>query len=246
MAHKEYVRHTDGSKAVLLIHGFLGSPEHFNEFIKCIPEDYGVYNVLLEGHGKSVKDFAKASMNGWKKQIEKTAAELTSKYSQIYIIGHSMGTLFAMDTAVKYEDKVKAVMLMQTPLKIGLRGSACVNTFKSFFNIFSENDKTGTANRNAHSVALNKRFWEYAGWVPRYLELFEECKQGRETVLKLKAPCFIFQSKNDELVSIKSVGFIPKKSNIKTKILQNSAHFIYSKEDFEIMKKQFEEMINSD
>ena len=44
MAHEEYIRHTDGDRVVLFIHGFLGSPEHFEKFIELVPKEYGIYN----------------------------------------------------------------------------------------------------------------------------------------------------------------------------------------------------------
>lgn len=242
MAHKTYIKDISGADtAVLFIHGFLGSTEHFERFIARIPENIAVYNVLLKGHGANVLDFAHASMAGWKKQIEEIVDELHEKYKNIYIVGHSMGTFFAMESAIRHPDIVKAVFLLQTPLKIGLKPAAVFNTIKSFFNIF--NDEIGEAYKNAHSVKLNFRIWEYIGWVPRYLELFRESKNARSTIMELETPCLIFQSAKDELVSIKSVKHIPDKENIKVTILQNSAHFIYDKDEFSYLEEMFCKMI---
>ena len=101
----------------------------------------------------------------------------------------------------------------------------------------------GKAYNRAHSVKLNLKLWEYIGWIPRYLELFREVKSGRINIQKVEVPCFIFQSKKDELVSFKSVKFIPEKENIRLTVLKNSAHFIYDKEDFEVVLDTFKEII---
>ncbi len=243
MAHEEYIRHTDGDRVVLFIHGFLGSPEHFEKFIELVPKEYGIYNVLLYGHGGTVKDFSSASMKIWKSQILKILKELDEKYKEIIIVSHSMGTLFSYSLAIKYPKKIKAMLLLATPLKIGVKWTACVNSLKSLFGIISDDDEVGKAYNKAHSVRLNLKLWEYIGWIPRYLELFRETKAGRINIQNVSVPCFIFQSKKDELVSFKSVKFIPEKENIHLSVLKNSAHFIYDKEDFKIVLDRFKEII---
>ena len=53
--HKEYKRIVENSpKALLFIHGILGTPNHFAPFIPLVPENLSVYNLLLDGHGKGV------------------------------------------------------------------------------------------------------------------------------------------------------------------------------------------------
>lgn len=243
MAHKEYIRHTDGEKMVLFIHGFLGSPEHFEKFIELVPKEYGIYNVLLYGHGGTVGDFSSASMKIWKSQIEHILKELDEKYEEIIIVAHSMGTLFSYSLAIKNPEKIKAMLMLGTPLKIGVKWTAFLNSLKSVFGFISDADEVGKAYEKAHSVKLSLKLWEYIGWIPRYLELFREAKAGRSNIQKVSVPCFIFQSKKDELVSFKSIKFIPEKENIYLTVLKNSAHFIYDKEDFKIVLDKFKEII---
>lgn len=243
MAHETYIKDvSDADSVVLFIHGFLGSPEHFERFISLIPENISIYNILLKGHGGSVADFGNASMKEWKKQISDIIDELNKKYQRIFIVAHSMGTFFAMESALKYPDTIKSIFLLQMPLKIGVKPKAAVNTFKSFFNTFSD-DEISRAYKNSHSVKLNFRIWEYIGWIPRYLELFKESHAARGTILKIETPCMIFQSAKDELVSRKSVKYIPGKENIMLSILDKSAHFIYNKEEIAYLEKKFCEMI---
>ncbi len=243
MSHKQFVRHVpDAKTAVLFIHGFLGSPRHFDEFVRMIPEDIAVYNILLEGHNAGVREFGLASMEKWKTQADKAVCELINRYGSLVIVAHSMGTFFAMEAAVKYPQNVKSIMLLQTPLKIGVKAAAPINTVKSFFSDFSR-DPVIKIYHNAHSVKLNIRVWEYVKWIPRYLELFEESKKSRELILKLTTPTFIFQSRRDELVSMQSVKYIPDKENIHLTVLDNSAHFIYRKKDFDIMLDAFAKLI---
>ena len=68
MDHSEYIRVNSSETAVLMIHGIAGTPAHFRELIPVIPEDWAVYNILLDGHGKNVEDFGRSSMQKWKDQ----------------------------------------------------------------------------------------------------------------------------------------------------------------------------------
>ncbi len=243
MAHEPYMRNAKNGKAVLFIHGFLGSPEHFSRFLPYVPSNWGIYNVLLDGHGGTVQDFSRSSMSIWKQQIKKVVDELSLNHQSIIIVGHSMGTFFAMNEAMRRPNLVKGLILLQSPLKIGLKFASVLNSFKSIFNLISDDDEIGRAYQNAHSVKLTKCFWQYVRWVPHYLDLFKESKKARTTILGLSVPTLIYQSQKDELVSMASLRYIPQKSNIFLIVLTDSAHFIYQKEDCDKMIKGFVEMI---
>ncbi len=244
MKHQPYIRHVAGAeKAVLFIHGFLGSPRHFDAFISRVPAHIAVYNILLEGHGKTVLDFANASMDGWKQQVETVMQDLLSHYQKVIIVAHSMGTLFAIELANRYPDRVESMFLLGVPFRICVKPVAAINTIKTLFHFVDEQDEVAKAYQNAHSVQLNLKFWQYLGWVPRYLELFQESRRGRREILKICVPCYIFQSAKDELVSIKSMRDIPKKEHIVAVVLKRSAHFIYDKEEFEKLLKAFEQLL---
>ena len=243
MPYKTYIRHASGDTAILFIHGILGSPMHFERFIDAVSADYGIYNILLEGHGGSVRNFSKASMEKWKKQVDEAATVLLSRYDKIFIVGHSMGTFFAMDTAVKYSKRVKGILLLQSPLKIGVKPIAVKYSMQVLFGQIKEDDEFMKEYKNANSIDLNLRFWEYIGWIPRYLELFAESKRARQTITKIDVPCVVFQSAKDELVSMKSTGFVPNKPNIKLTVLKNSTHFIYEKSEYSEIIATFCKMI---
>ena len=116
MAHKEYVRIRDNATtAILFIHGIVGTPNHFNEFVSLVPESFSVYNLLLDGHGKEVKDFSKTSMKKWETQVTSAVEELSLTHEKIYIVAHSLGTLLAMEQANRSK-KVCRLFLLAVPL----------------------------------------------------------------------------------------------------------------------------------
>ena len=41
-----------------------------------MPDSYSVYNIILDGHGKSVGDFAKTNMKKWEKQVNSLRSDI--------------------------------------------------------------------------------------------------------------------------------------------------------------------------
>ena len=125
MNHEEYVRIVPGAKtAVLFIHGIVGTPNHFQDLIPLInvvPEDYSVYNVLLDGHGGTVDDFAKTSMEKWHMQVWGIFEQLSRTHERVILVAHSMGTLFSIQLAIAHPEKVLFLFLLAVPLRPGIR-----------------------------------------------------------------------------------------------------------------------------
>ena len=70
MKHREYKRIVpEAEKAVLFIHGIISTPNHFKDFVELVPCNISVFNLLLDGHGKAVNDFARSSMKKWERSI---------------------------------------------------------------------------------------------------------------------------------------------------------------------------------
>ena len=85
MNHQEYRRMIPGSDtAVLMIHGIVGTPHHFDNLLPLIPENWSVVNLLLEGHGQGAAEFGAASMERWKGQVSRELDGLLMPYERFY------------------------------------------------------------------------------------------------------------------------------------------------------------------
>lgn len=240
--HTEYIREVPDSKtAVLFIHGILGTPHHFHRLVEVVPEEWSVYNILLEGHGKTVDDFAGATMEQWKRQVHRLIIRLNRKYDNIIITAHSMGTLFAVEEAVK-NPKVKSLFLLNVPLKVHLYPKTVMDSLKIIFERVKPDDKAVMAVRDAYSITPDKHLWKYLRWIPNYLDLFAEIKRARKCVSQIKVPCFVFYSKKDELVAASSVKYFRENPHIRCKLLTESGHFYYEEADMEAIIKGFKKL----
>ena len=133
MAHREYVRIVPGARrAVLLIHGICGTPNHFRDLIPLealIPEDVSICNMLLDGHGGTVSDFAHTSGKKWRKQVFSSFDQLTRNHEKIYIVGHSMGTLFALQLAAAYPAQIGGLFLLAVPMRPWVKPAMMLDLF---------------------------------------------------------------------------------------------------------------------
>lgn len=242
--HKEIKKIIPGAtKAVLFIHGIVGTPDHFKEFIPLVPDTWSIYNLLLKGHGNGVADFAKASMREWKEQVEDAISLLREKHNEIIIVAHSMGALFAIRSAVKNSNNIKHLFLMGVPLKIHLQPAAITTSFKILFDRISPSDEKTRHARDAYGIIPDKHLWKYISWLPRYAELFCEAYKTRKGISLLQVPCTAYQSKQDEVVSNLSLTYL-KKASIDINILQESGHFYLSKSDKKFVLDHFQRLCN--
>lgn len=240
MPHKEFIRDVqNGDTVVLFIHGILGTPAHFSDFLNIVPNNFAIYNMLLDGHGKKPEDFSRTSMKKWKEQVNSTVESLSARYENIIIVAHSMGTLFAVNEGIKYKDSVKALFLLAIPLSVNVKPTAVKNSLKIIFDKTDEDDEVLQAMKDGCSIDIDKRLWNYLAWTPRYAELLNEISNTKEILPILDIPCIIFQSKGDELVSLKSLSFFKTNPEITCFLLENSGHFYYNTHDKQIMLNEF-------
>lgn len=232
-------KHT--KKAILFVHGILETPKFFEPLLTVIPEDWTVRSILLEGHIGAVTDFSKASMSRWKTQVDDAVKELTKTHDKVVIAAHSMGTLFAIQESLNYP--IAAMFLMNVPMKIGLKPLLLKIVWNHYINNFDPNDKIMMASKNSHGVDSDSNIFHYAGWIPRFLELFDEIAKTRTLAEEIHIPTIAYFSKNDEMLSIKSAGYLRNNPRIKLKLLKNSYHHYFDPDDLLRMQNDLRKLL---
>lgn len=235
MIHEKYVRIVPGAQtAVLFIHGIVGTPNHFRDLIPLldlVPENYSIYNVLLDGHGKTVDIFAKTSMKKWRTQVWKVFSELAKKHEHVILVAHSMGTLFAIQLANEYPKKIPFLFLLAVPMRPWLSLHSVRNILCLPFGKLKEDVPAEYALIHACGVETTRKLWKYLKWIPRFLELFYEINRTEKLLSKITVPCVAFQSGRDELVSRRSQTVLEKHGTMEIHYLPESSHFYYTEQD---------------
>ena len=238
MTHETYIRAVPGSRdAVVLIHGIAGTPRHFDFLIPLIPESWNIYNLLLPGHGSDVHAFGKSSMEQWKQYVSDALDTICAQSDRVIVVGHSMGTLFAIDNAIS-RPQIQKLFLLAVPLCPFVRPKTMAASVALATG--GKGNKTANAMKNASSVTLTTRFWEYGTWTPRLLELLRECDRIKKLLPHLSCPTVAFQSRYDELVAYRSKEYLAQNPYITCITLYGSGHFVYYPHDKEQIMAHFE------
>ncbi len=241
--HSQYRRIVPGAtKAIVFVHGILGTPRHFDAFVSLVPEEISVWNLLLDGHGKAVRDFANTSMDKWEAQVREAVADLARTHERIYIVAHSLGCLLSIGEALG-EPKIAGMFLLAVPLKLFLRPKMVTNSMKVYFNRVRPHDGPGMAAKRCCGIIHSRNIFLYLGWVPRFLELFRKIRETRDLLPSLTVPCVAYQSAKDEMVSRRSAQLLRSNPHICVEELPHSGHFYYDPADWELLLKAFSDFI---
>lgn len=228
--HSEFHRIVPGAEtAILMVHGIVGTPRHFDFLLEAIPENISVVNILLPGHGGTVQDFAKASMKQWKEKVENHMSALCRTHQRVIVVAHSMGTLLTAEAAEKHP-KVKSFLFINVPLRVWVAPKLIPSALRWSFGCLIPGHPTDEGLRIAASVQPDKLLWRYLSWLPRFWELLVLCRQSRKRFETLTLPAFAFQSYDDELVRRSTSRHLLKNPAIGHIMLQNCGHLAYPPE----------------
>lgn len=243
--HQPYIKMIPHSKnAIIFIHGFIGTPDHFTRFYDLVPENFSIYNILLDGHGGSVKNFSKTSMKKWQAQVKQVIDQVKNNHENIYLVGHSMGTLLEIQYALLYPSQIKKMFLLAVPLHVHITPLAFTNALGTVFDVNDKNNPQLQAAKAMYSVDRDPRVYQYIQWIPRYFELLKLCKWTRNMVSQLNTKTIVIQSKKDELVQLRSKHYFENNESIEVMLLRHSTHYFYTSEDEKILFSKFETFIS--
>ena len=90
--------HEGGSgKAVLMIHGYAGYPGELVRPARDLYEKgFDIYVPRLPGCGTSGSDFARSRRSDWIRTAVNALNDLTGRYEEVSVLGHSMGAAVAV------------------------------------------------------------------------------------------------------------------------------------------------------
>jgi carboxylesterase len=114
-------RHPETSTAVLLVHGFTGSPWEMRPLGEALAaRGFHVRGMRLPGHGTTPEAMLWVTWHDW---VDSVQAELQAlaNYSTVLIAGMSMGGLLGMLMAAREPSRVHGLVLMAPAVKLKSR-----------------------------------------------------------------------------------------------------------------------------
>lgn len=230
MDHSPYIRMVPGAQtAVLLIHGICSTPRHFDWLLPAIDPQWSVCAILLDGHGGGVRDFSRTSMVRWQRQVEQQLQVLCAAHDRVFLVGHSLGTLLAMDVAEKFP-RIQGLLLLEPPLSVRVRPVMTGMSLRLIFGRSRKDNPAELAFSRDVGIRLSRNLLLYLGWIPRFWELLRLCRRSRPRAMGISLPCRVFFGREDELVSPSSRRFFRESEPVSVTLLEHSGHFYITPE----------------
>lgn len=115
-----YQAEGEAGPAVVLIHGFGASWQHWLKNIPALAGSCRVYAIDLIGFGSSAKPVpvteVEYTFETWAQQIADFCREVVG--TPVYLVGNSIGCIVAMQTAVNYPDSVLGIAMLNCSLRL--------------------------------------------------------------------------------------------------------------------------------
>lgn len=229
---------------IVFVHGIVGNNRIFDFLMPMVPEGWMVKTVTLAGHGSDALAFSSASMDEWKRQVNRAVAEVGTRCEKVVGVGHSMGCLLLLEASL--QEDIASLFLLNPPLRIRLRGRLFVNSFKVAMGR-TETDTLANAAREAYGIEIDANPLHYLGWPRRYMELFAQVRRVRR-LLKggaINCPIVAIVSELDEMVSPATARILEEVPNAQVVKLSASHHYHYPPADRSATEEAFLSFLSS-
>ena len=194
------------SGIVVFIHGFMGSPRQFDRLAEAVrKQGCSAATLLLPGHGGSARDFASSTFQCWQSHVDAEIERFSCDYKNIWLAGHSMGGLLAVNAAVRFGGYVRGIFTVACPFKI-TTFSAYTIKVRIRQVLSGKNDPIKNAYLSNSSVVPSPSLiWH--GRKPA-AELKKLMIAARNNLPQVRVPVTAVYSTSDELTSIVSLDIL--------------------------------------
>ncbi|GGY47595.1 alpha/beta hydrolase [Streptomyces djakartensis] len=119
LAGAEPFHHEGGEVAVLLCHGFTGSPQSLRPWAEHLAaQGLTVSLPLLPGHGTRWEDLRITGWQDWYAEVDRELRLLCERREKVFVAGLSMGGALALRLAAKHGDAVSGVVVVNPANKV--------------------------------------------------------------------------------------------------------------------------------
>ena len=241
-----FLENPDSKSLAVFIHGFMGSPRQF-DYLAEAAHAYGcsAASLLLPGHGGTVKEFSKSTMENWQNHVDSEVGRLSHDFDDVLLVGHSMGGLLAINTAAKYTGNVRGLLLIACPFKLSIFSGYSIKVLlKQAFSRKSRPIKAAYIAGSSVSPSPSL-IWRVSKPTAELKKLISAAK---ENLSEVRAPVTAIYSTADETVSIESLETLQTRLDrelLKQIILSDSLHAYFPEHEQEIIKNALVQIIAS-
>lgn len=212
----EYIKPQNNRQTVIYLHGFCSNawgqkPEAVKSI--CMEQGLGFVRFDFAGHGSDADRFAEADFSVWQNQVFEIIEDVVK--GDIVMIGSSMGGWISMLAAIRYPQRIKAL--------IGL--AAAPNFVKRFNALITDEQKRQLEQSGSFMIVNNDFAYTITS---RFVETaFNGCLPENGEKWAIKCPVYLLQGMKDASVPWREVLKYAENiesDNVVVKLLKNSNH----------------------
>jgi carboxylesterase len=216
--------------AVLLIHGFTGTPDLMRPLANHLHEKgFTVMAPLLAGHGSTREHLAASNWKDWYETVTNALQELQKESDQIFVSGLSLGGILTLRLAEEYSETIRAIACLATPLVlerwVHMALPAVMNSPLKFFYRYQK--KAGV---DVKDESAKKNIWTVMEMpIAAIHSLTKLQKIVSKNLTKVTSPTLIVHARADSTAPYENMALIAKGISspvTETITLENSFHLV--------------------
>lgn len=177
----------------------------------------------MKGHGAQPADLIHFRAEDWIAQVEHLLLETKSRFTNVFMVGFSMGGTLALHLAANYD--FSGVATLAAPVKLSLTDELLI---RSFHWIVKWQHKTNGSDIKDRSMA--DLLYTYSSYPSRStVEVFRLVRKIKPAISRISMPILIVHGTEDHIVPVTNAGLIANKVASRHKklvIVQNSYHIL--------------------
>lgn len=190
-----------GRVCVVLTHGFNGEPAEMRGLEDRLrAAGFGTRNLLLPGHGSTLRDFAASRWEQWAGAIQAEARAALARGERVVLVGHSMGASACLLVAAR-EPEVAGVVALCPPLHMDVPSKFLVTRLRRVLPYFPAGVEDVRDRRGARQLYRRKVY----RWTPLAAaqSLFEGLAELRDALPAIVCPTLVLCARHDHVVPVR-------------------------------------------
>lgn len=231
-----------GDKAILLIHGYTGSPREMLWLGTQLHEvGYTVSIPRLPGHGTNKEDFIATSWKDWLRRVYDEYLDLSEAYQTVYVGGLSMGGVLTALLAAKFQPEkiflcAPAFMAADSRIKL-------TPYLKYFIQTIPTEGKTFYKEPEYYDCVKDYCNYDYVG---KAADLYKLQKMAIQQLPNIRSKVITVLSKSDQSVPFKEKELIDRLLKVPNEyvILEESSHIVTDDVERELVAQRIIDFLN--